>query len=212
VSGTTGGADARLSHWTSVYATREADEVSWYQAQPETSLEVIAGLGVGLDAAVIDVGGGASFLADRLVERGYTDLTVLDVAMTVLEWNRRRLPADSPVTLLRQDVLTWQPARLYDLWHDRALFHFFVADGDRSRYLDTMHAALRPGGIAIVATFAPDGPDHCSGLPVSRYSADDLACLFGEFFLPVASRREEHATPGGVRQPFTWYVGRRRSL
>jgi len=202
------GSDELAGHWNTVYATHATDEVSWYQAEPATSLALVAALGISRDAAVIDVGGGASFFADRLVERGFSDVTVLDIAEAALEDHGRHPVADGPVTRLRRDVLTWKPTRLYDLWHDRALFHFFGPD-DRGRYLQTMLLALRPGGIVVLATFAPDGPDHCSGLPVVRYSADDLVGVLGDPFLIVRSQREEHTTPGGSTQPFTWYVGRR---
>ena len=171
------------------------------------SLQLIEAMGIPPDAAVIDVGGGASGLVGRLVELGFSDLTVLDVSESALEEIRRRL-GDSLVIRLREDLLEWQPDRRYDLWHDRALFHFFVTDADRRRYLETLQAALKPGGFVILATFAPDAPERCSGLPVSRYSADDLSELLGDTFESLEIRREVHTTPRGSPQPFTWLAGR----
>ena len=202
--------EQRAGHWDSVYGERGADSVSWYQAVPTVSLELIEALGIAHDAAVVDVGGGASSLAGCLVELGFSDVTVLDISGSALEEGRRRLGDDVPVCRLHEDLLAWRPARRYDLWHDRAVFHFLVSEEDRGRYVRTLRSAVRPGGAVLLATFAPDGPDHCSGLPVSRYSAEDLARVLGETFEPVETRREEHITPQGVRQPFTWLAGRIR--
>ena len=140
--------------------------MSWYQAVPEVSLELVAALDISRDAAVIDVGGGASFLADKLLARGFRDLTVLDLSVSALDTTRRRLPADAPVRCVHADLLTWEPDRRYDLWHDRAVFHFLVTASDRERYVATLRRAVVPGGNVIVGTFAEDGPEMCSGLPV----------------------------------------------
>jgi cyclopropane fatty-acyl-phospholipid synthase-like methyltransferase len=171
------------------------------------SLELIEKLRVPADAAVVDVGGGASILVDHLVERGFSDLTVLDISAPALDEVGRRL-GDAPVVRLHEDLLEWRPPRRYDLWHDRAVFHFLVTESDRRRYLDTLQAAIRPDGLVILATFALDGPEVCSGLPVSRYSADELTRILGDTFRPLATRREIHVTPRGSAQPFTWLAGR----
>ena len=202
--------DQRQRHWDAAYTARGTTGVSWYQPEPRLSLELIDALRVPRDTAVIDVGGGASFLADRLHERGFDDLTVLDVSESALDELRGRF-GDAPIHLLCEDVLEWQPARRYGLWHDRAVFHFLVEQADRRRYLRTLHAALDPGGLVLLATFAPDGPNECSGLPVERYSADQLSAILGERFETLDTRREVHVTPRGAEQPFTWVAGRLRT-
>jgi 2-polyprenyl-3-methyl-5-hydroxy-6-metoxy-1,4-benzoquinol methylase len=172
-------------------------------------MELIEMLGVSTDDAVIDVGGGASLLVDSLIGRGWSDVTVLDISHTALEAARERLGSDAPVTWLDQDLLTWSPERHYGLWHDRAVFHFLVDAAERETYLRVLRAAVAPGGSVILATFASDGPEYCSGLPVVRYSAEDLATILaGTDFEVVESRCEEHTTPGGAVQPFTWVAGR----
>jgi SAM-dependent methyltransferase len=198
------------THWQQVYETRDPNQVSWFQPQPLTSLALIDELGIEPDASVIDVGGGASGLTRRLLERGFTDLTVLDVAPRALEVARNELgPAAAGVRWLAQDVLRFAPERSYRLWHDRAVFHFLIDSADRERYVEVMDSAIAPGGFAIVGTFAQDGPDRCSGLPVARYDADALAAAFATLGSVVAHRRELHTTPAGTVQPFTWVaVGR----
>ncbi len=196
---------AARRHWEHVYATGGARGVSWFQPLPETSLALIAELGTPTDAAIIDVGGGASRLAGRLLAIGFSDVTVLDLSARSLEVARSELGARAAQVLwIEQDVLNWIPQRQYDLWHDRALFHFLVDPAHRKRYLETVAAAVRIGGRALIATFADDGPDRCSGLPVARYDADGLVAAFGAAFVKLTSHREEHRTPTGVLQPFTW--------
>ncbi len=195
-------------YWDDVYRTRGADQVSWFQPQPTLSLQLIDRVGLGPGAGVVDIGGGASRLVDRLVERGFADLTVLDVSSVALDLARRRLGADAPVTWVNHDVLCWVPPRRYGLWHDRAVFHFLTEARDRSRYLDTLRRALEPRGIVIVATFAADGPEYCSGLPVVRYDAEQLAAALGAGFEPLATEREVHVTPAGAVQAFTWMAAR----
>jgi cyclopropane fatty-acyl-phospholipid synthase-like methyltransferase len=173
------------------------------------SFELIEALHIPPDAAVIDIGGGASQLVDHLVERGYSDLTVLDISASALDEVERRLGASS-VLRLHEDLLDWRPERLYDLWHDRALFHFLVASEDRDRYLLTLRSAIRDNGFVVLATFATDAPEFCSGLPVIRYSAADLVQMIGAGFELLETRREEHITPRGLTQPFTWVAGHMR--
>jgi SAM-dependent methyltransferase len=197
--------------WDAAYSRRGADGVSWYQQEPRVSLELVDALGLAPSAAVVDVGGGTSAFADRLVARGFRDLTVLDVSPRALVHARRRVGRDAPIDWLQQDLLSWRPERRFDLWHDRAVFHFLVTRADRDRYLETLQAALRADGALVLATFAADGPESCSGLPVARYSAAGLARLLGSDFALVEVRREEHVTPGGAVQPFTWIAGRMRA-
>ena len=201
------GPTARATHWDDTYAGREVDEVSWFQAEPHDSLELIDALDIDRDLPVIDIGGGASSLVDRLVARGFTDLTVLDVSEVALRVARTRLGDDPKVEWITSDVLEWEPERPYGLWHDRAVFHFLIDPTDRAAYLATMRAAV-PSGAVVLATFAPDGPDTCSGLPVARYDPDDLAGLL-EGFDVIETRREVHVTPWGTEQPFSFVAARR---
>ena len=196
------------AHWNSTYERRGTSGVSWYQPEPVVSLDLIAETGVVRDAAVIDVGGGASPLVDRLVADGFSDVSVLDISPIAVEMARGRLPADAPVDWVVSDVLSWRPARRYSLWHDRAVFHFLVSPGDSETYRRTLAAALVPGGFVVIGTFAADGPDSCSGLPVARYSDAELASALGNRFNPVAFRREVHRTPSGGNQPFTWMAAK----
>jgi len=198
----------RRRQWDAAYEARGAAGVSWFQETPSVSLEMIEVLGVPREAAVIDIGGGASLLIDHLLERGYSDLSVLDISQVALDAARRRLDANASVVRLHEDLLSWRPQRHYGLWHDRAVFHFLVDQSDRDAYLATLRSALSPGGAVVIATFARDGPESCSGLPVVRYSADDLATVLDEDVEVIVTRREEHCTPGGAIQPFTWIAGR----
>jgi hypothetical protein len=158
---------------------------------------------------VIDVGGGVSRLVDSLRAHDFEDVTVLDIAGDALAEVKTRLgDGHTGVRLVEHDVLSWKPDRDYDVWHDRALFHFLVEAVDRTRYVDVTERTIRGGGVLILGTFAEDGPTHCSGLPVARYAAHDLATTFDRFSL-VWDERDDHVTPGGVVQPFTWVVLRR---
>ena len=197
----------RADHWDATYAERGAEDVSWFQSEPHTSLALFDALGVHRDAAVVDVGGGASALVDRLVAHGYVDLTVVDISEVGLDLARDRVGDAAKVEWVVSDVLTWAPDRRYDLWHDRAVFHFLTDPDDRAAYLATLTEAV-PTGAVILATFAPDGPETCSGLPVARYGPDELADLLPDFDV-VAARRDVHVTPWGAEQPFTFVAARR---
>jgi trans-aconitate methyltransferase len=199
--------EERARHWDVAYAEGGVKPLSWAEAVPRVSLELIDGLGVGRDAAVIDVGGGNSMLADNLIKQGFTDVSVLDISATALRQARRRIDETTPVTFLHEDLLVWRPTRHYGLWHDRAVFHFLVDPHERQMYLQTLQSALRGAGFVVLATFAPEGPERCSGLPVTRYSETELAHLLGDGFQLLDGRREEHTTPAGVKQPFTWIAG-----
>jgi SAM-dependent methyltransferase len=159
--------------------------------------------------AIVDVGAGASHLVDALLDQGFGDLTVLDIAEAALEAVRGRLGQDSGVEFIACDLLEWKPARRFDLWHDRAVFHFL--DGaQRARYHQLVLEALEPGGCVIIGTFALDGPETCSGLPVTRSNAEDLEQFLGEDFELLVKRRELHTTPWDTPQPFSWVLARRR--
>lgn len=199
-------------HWDQVYQSKAADAVSWYQSHPNTSLAFIADSQLPLDAPLIDVGGGASTLVDHLLDLGYTDITVLDIASQALANAQARLGAAKAqqVHWLAQDVTHFAPSRSYALWHDRAVFHFLTDDDTRAAYLAALRRSLAPGGTVILATFAADGPTHCSGLEVARYDADTLCALFGSEFERMASGRDLHVTPWGSTQAFTYLRLRRR--
>ena len=196
-----GGLTAR--HWDDVYAAKPPEDVSWFQREPEVSLRLLSDLPVG---SLVDVGAGASVLADRLVARGW-DVTLVDVSATALALTRGRV--GEAASYVVSDVLTWRPARRYDAWHDRAVFHFLTDPADQRRYAETAAAAVVPGGALLLAAFAPDGPEQCSGLPTTRWSAEDLVRAFGDGWALEHTEREEHTTPWGAVQPFTWVVLRR---
>ena len=192
--------------WDATYRER-GDDVSWFETSPDTSLELIDGLGLDRSAAIVDVGGGASTLVDHLLDEGFVELTVLDLSGVALERARARLGDARAVDWVHADVLAWEPTRSFDLWHDRAVFHFLTEPAARRSYLDLLRRTVTTGW-ALIATFAPDGPESCSGLPVQRYSSDDLAQVL-EGFEVVATRRHVHTTPWGAEQPFTYVVARR---
>lgn len=195
----------RQAHWQGVYASRSYTDVSWYQAEPARSLEFIEASGVAKDRAVIDVGGGASTLVDRLLDRGYTRLTVLDIAADALRQARTRLGERAhEVDWQVSDVLSFRAERRFALWHDRAVLHFLVDAGERRRYVDALRHALAPGGQAVLAGFGPDGPQKCSGLPVRRYSVEKFGELLGPDFEIVDHAIDEHTTPGGATQQFLY--------
>lgn len=195
-------------HWDEVYG-EQTTTLAWYQPHAAVSVELIGALGVAPEAAVVDVGGGASHLVDDLLGAGFTDVSVLDLSRGALGAARRRLgPAAANVKWLHQDLLAWEPARAYDVWHDRAVFHFLLHESDRARYRRVLRSALAPDGQVVIATFAPDGPTRCSGLPVARYGTDDLLAALGGGFELLQTRTEQHVTPSGVVQPFTWVAAR----
>jgi len=201
---------ARQAHWRKVYKEKGEKQVSWFQEKPAISLELIHGIGVKQNSAIIDIGGGASRLVDVLVRDGYRDLTVLDLSDDAVAITRSRLAERAVlVKWIVADMTEWEPSREYDLWHDRAAFHFLTEAADRAAYLDRMRQAIRPGGHAIIATFAIDGPDRCSGLPVMRYDATLLSAALGRAFALIGTRRQDHTTPTGGVQRFLFSVFRR---
>ena len=195
----------RQTHWNDVYATKGADKVSWFQPRAEMSMRLIEAAGATTDSAIIDIGGGSSVLIDHLLDAGFVDVTVLDISERALIGSKNRLGARAAeVHWIIADILAWSPARAYDIWHDRAVFHFLTGQRDRAAYRATLLKGLRPRGAAIIGTFAEDGPERCSGLPVHRWSADALAAELGSEFRLIEAFREDHRTPGGAVQPFTW--------
>lgn len=202
--------ETRQAHWEGVYTKNGENEVSWFQGNPAPSLELIARVGATPASAIIDIGGGASRLVDNLVERCFEDVTVLDLSEAALEAAKIRLGGRAAqVHWLVADVTVWDPQKIYDIWHDRAAFHFLTEHSDRTAYLARLEGALKVGGYAIIATFALDGPERCSGLPVVRYDPASLGQTLGPRFQLVDSRRHVHATPWGSEQSFQFSVFRR---
>jgi 2-polyprenyl-3-methyl-5-hydroxy-6-metoxy-1,4-benzoquinol methylase len=194
---------SRQSHWENVYATKGESEVSWFEETPALSLELIRLVGAIQNSAIIDIGGGASRLADCLASLGYQDVTVLDLSAAALASARSRIgDKANQMTWIAADVTTWEPSRTYDIWHDRAAFHFLTDPKDQTAYVARLRHGLRLGGHAIIGTFALDGPERCSGLPVSRHDAGSLAVTLGSAFKLIDTRRHEHITPWGTSQKF----------
>lgn len=202
----------RQTHWETVYSSKSEAEVSWFQENPEPSLALLALTGATTGSAIIDIGGGASRLVDALLAEGFTDISVLDLSAEALNVARARLGATgNRAKWIVADVTEWEPPRRYDVWHDRAAFHFLNGAQQQQAYIERLRRSLPVGGHAIMGTFALDGPEKCSGLSVTRYSADSLAALFGEDFVLVDSRRHEHTTPWGAVQSFQFSSFRKRA-
>ena len=202
--------ESRQAHWENVYTKKGENEVSWFQEDPALSLELIAEVGTSPETAIIDIGGGASRLVDSLVAKGFQSVTVLDLSEAALKTAQARLgQGASPVRWLVADVTSWEPSQEYDVWHDRAAFHFLTEEKDRAAYVARLRRALKVGGHAIIATFALEGPEMCSGLPVVRYDAASLGQTLGAEFKLGHTLRHEHATPWGSHQVFQFSVFRR---
>ena len=199
------GNDERREHWWKVYVSRAPEATSSYQREPTVSLALIAAIGLTHEAGIIDMGGGASALVDHLLDLGCTDLAVLDVAKESLAAARQRLgERANRVNWISADVTAWRPHRRWALWHDRAVFHFLVAAEDRHAHVTSLEAAQTPGDHFIVATFAPEGPERCSDLPVVRYDEARLGAELGTGFRFVESRRETHLMPRRTEQAFQY--------
>jgi 2-polyprenyl-3-methyl-5-hydroxy-6-metoxy-1,4-benzoquinol methylase len=198
----------RQVHWENVYASKAETEVSWYEESPDLSLALLEEAGIGTDAAVIDIGGGASKLVDALLARGQAHIAVLDLSSKALEHAQARV-GPAPVEWIISDVTAWQPRRRYDVWHDRAAFHFLVEPDQQRQYVEVLSQALESNGVVIIGTFAPDGPDKCSGLPVARHDANSLSRVLGRQFSLLAHRVHDHITPWGSIQRFQFSTFRR---
>lgn len=197
--------DRAAAHWQRIYEERGSEELSWTEAAPAASLALIDEAGLPPDAAILDVGGGMSKLASELLRRGFGDVTVADISGEALARAKTDLgEAAGRVSWAEADVRCHDFGRRFDLWHDRAVFHFMVEPADRDAYLVTLGRTLRPGGHAIVATFGPEGPTECSGLPVQRYDADSLSQTFGPNYEPISTQLVEHVTPTGRSQQFLY--------
>jgi 2-polyprenyl-3-methyl-5-hydroxy-6-metoxy-1,4-benzoquinol methylase len=200
------------AHCENVFLTKGKQQVSWFEEQPQLSLDLIRATGAAGDAAVLDVGGGASRLADALLDLGYADVTVLDLSAQALTSAKARLGARAGrVHWIVDDVTAWTPPRRYDVWHDRAAFHFLTTPADQASYADRVGAAVKAGGQVIIGTFALDGPERCSDLPVARHGAASIGALLGPSFALAETQRHAHKTPWGATQNFQFSRFRRVS-
>jgi SAM-dependent methyltransferase len=200
----------RASHWDTIYARRGADDVSWYEATPTLSIRRVREAVAGGARSAVDIGGGASRLVDHLLTMGLDRIAVVDVSSQALEIARMRLGTEGDgVDWIVGDVVELDDVGRFDVWHDRAVFHFLTDAADRRRYVSLCERTLEPGGVAVMATFAPDGPETCSGLPVRRYDARELAEQCGTKFELLDDERYRHMTPGGVAQSFVYSTFRR---
>ncbi len=203
---------SRQKHWNGVYGAKGEAEVSWFQQTPKPSLDLLRLVGAGTDDAVIDIGGGASRLVDYLMDQGFEKISVLDLSEAALRTARVRLgERGAKVKWIAADVTNWEPGELYDVWHDRAALHFLTEPMDQAAYAARLKKGLRIGGHAIIGTFAPDGPEKCSGLPVVRHDASSLSALLGREFVLIDTRRHDHKTPWASVQNFQFSTFRRES-
>lgn len=195
----------RKQHWEQVYAQKQPTEVSWFQPRPEYSLRLIAAAGVDKSQPIIDMGGGASRLVDNLLDEGYRDISVLDISAAALQHARARLGGRAAqVSWIEADATAFEPPKVYALWHDRAVFHFLTDPADRHAYRQRLERGLRSGGHLIIATFALDGPEKCSNLPVQRYSPEALRAELGSDYTLVETLTEGHITPAQKEQRFVY--------
>ncbi len=198
------------AHWEQVYRDKSPLEVSWYQAKPDLSLQLIDNTHIEKDAAIIDVGGGASLLVDGLYARGYRHLAVLDISGQALAHAQRRLGAAAgDIHWFEADVTSFSAPHPYDLWHDRAVFHFLTDGGDRKKYMNVLKRTLKPNGHVIIAAFAIGGPQKCSGLDIVQYDAEKLSAELGEGYSLMEEAHELHITPAHKEQKFAYFRYRR---
>ena len=201
----------RQSHWQQVYLSKGEQQVSWSQPDPQPSLGLIEKFAGGEAASIVDIGGGASRLVDALVQGGFGEITVLDLSEAALQAAKERLgSAGASIRWVAADVISWQPPHPFDIWHDRAAFHFLVEEKDRQAYIERLSSGVKAGGHAIIATFAPDGPEKCSGLPVQRYDPESLGKTIGAGFKLVEHQAHRHVTPWGAPQSFQFSVLQRQ--
>ena len=199
----------RKSHWEQVYSKKQSTEVSWYQQHPERSLELIKATGLAPSASIIDIGGGASTLVDFLLESGYKHLSVLDISHAAIEQAKSRLGRSKikwadKVEWLEQDITEFKTDRYFDVWHDRAVFHFLTDEKDRTRYVHAMMSVLNIGAFVIIAAFDVNGPKKCSGLEVMHYSPEKMSAVLGSSFQLIETSTETHVTPSGASQSFVY--------
>ena len=195
----------RKKHWEEVYENKKATQVSWYEPMPETSLDYITECKLEKDAAIIDIGGGDSFLAEFLIGRGFTDITVVDISENAINRARKRMGEKAEeIKWIVADAAEFVPERQYDLWHDRAAFHFLTEDQKVESYLKTVKQTVKPGGYVVLGTFSETGPTKCSGLEIKQYSISEMQALFADGFTTMSCKNVDHNTPSGGTQNFTF--------
>lgn len=202
--------DSSKKHWETIYTEKSPLEVSWYQSQPTHSLKIIQELS-NTHSSIIDVGGGASVLVDHLLKLGYTNLTVLDISRHALAHAQQRLGDQAgKVQWLEENITQFKALQRYDIWHDRAVFHFLTDPASRALYIEALKGSTKPGSYAMIATFAKDGPTKCSGLDIVQYDAESIQKEFADDFILLDTQAETHLTPGGKEQKFLYFVLRRK--
>ena len=201
----------RKAHWNNIYQTRKLDEVSWYQPVPHTSLELIENLGLSRQANILDVGGGDSYLTDHLLDKGFTNLFLLDVSAKAIERAKNRHGAHrSDIEYIISDITEFQPKEPVDLWHDRAVLHFLTADEEIQKYVSIVQAYVREAGYVIIGVFSKDGPTKCSGIEIRQYDEETMKGLLGNEFNLIKSFRTDHPTPSQKTQNFIFSVFQKR--
>ncbi len=193
-------------HWDNVYASKQSEDLTWYQQHERISLDIIKNVAPNITSNIIDIGGGSSTLIDDLLNTGYRNLSVLDLSSEALSTSKKRLAErNSVISWIEADITKVElPKNYYDVWHDRAVFHFLTQQQDREAYVDRVNNSVKPGGYVIVATFGSDGPLKCSGLPVVRYDSKELHNEFGNGYKLIDHIEEEHLTPKGAIQKFIY--------
>jgi len=203
--------EARKSHWENIYNTKDISTVSWYQTKPSKSLDLIAEFNLDKDAAIIDIGGGDSFLPDFLLKLGYSNISVLDISEKAIENAKIRLGEDAEkIKWIVSDITKFTPSEKYDLWHDRAAFHFLTDDQEIENYVQLVSKSLKPNASLIIGTFSENGPTKCSGIEIKQYSQENLIQLFSAGFEKLQCENVDHETPSGALQNFTFCTFRKR--
>ena len=201
---------SRKHHWEQLYTDKTPLEVSWFQAEPLLSLQLIESTDIHHDAAIIDVGGGTSRLVDHLLEKGYRNLAVLDISASAIEHTQSRLGSKADeVEWFIEDITQFNAPRKFTLWHDRAVFHFLTNEDDRKLYVNNLNQAVSDNAYVIIATFAIGGPEKCSGLPIEQYDAQKIQQVLGENFQLLDTRHELHITPAEKQQQFIYFLFRK---
>lgn len=201
----------RKKHWETIYRTKELKDVSWFQPTPTTSLQFIEESGISKTSKIIDIGGGDSFLVDFLLERNYTDITVLDISDAALQRAKQRLGANAQkVKWIVADAANFTPSEKYDVWHDRAAFHFLTNENEIAKYVETLKGALNNNGLFIIGTFSDQGPKKCSGIEIKQYSGQSISTLFLQEFEKIKCVTTDHLTPSNTIQNFLFCSFRRQ--
>lgn len=201
----------KKEHWEKIYTTKEFKETSWFQKKPVVSLDIIESLGLSREARIIDIGGGDSYLVDNLLDLGYKNLNVLDISEVAIEKAKTRIGEKAgKVIWIVSDAVNYKADKKFDLWHDRAAFHFLTEEKKINTYLDNLKASVKPGGYVILATFSEKGPEKCSGITIKQYSAQDMERLFEKDFEIVRVENIDHTTPWGDKQNFTFGLFRKK--